>query len=152
MSRLDKPQQDLDTASPTASLSERIATPDRRRFLKAAAVGSAAAVAAPWVGNVQAQQGIRIRMQSSWQPGTTGYRIFEEWAAGVAEATSALCNALSSVGSTSAAAPIAALAAVNDRRDINRFGSMFVDSFMTEFLQSFGVVLCRFDHKAEPDP
>ena len=88
MSRLDKPQQDLDTASPTASLSERIATPDRRRFLKAAAVGSAAAVAAPWVGNVQAQQGIRIRMQSSWQPGTTGYRIFEEWAAGVAEATS----------------------------------------------------------------
>ena len=87
MSRLDKPQQDLDTASPTASLSERIATPDRRRFLKAAAVGSAAAVAAPWVGNVQAQQGIRIRMQSSWQPGTTGYRIFEEWAAGVAEAT-----------------------------------------------------------------
>ena len=88
MSRLDKPQQDLDTASPTASLSERIATPDRRRFLKAAAVGSAAAVAAPWVGNVQAQQGIRLRMQSSWQPGTTGYRIFEEWAAGVAEATS----------------------------------------------------------------
>ncbi|KJZ16882.1 ABC transporter substrate-binding protein [Halomonas sp. S2151] len=65
-----------------------MATPDRRRFLKAAAVGSAAAVAAPWVGNVQAQQGIRIRMQSSWQPGTTGYRIFEEWAAGVAEATS----------------------------------------------------------------
>lgn len=59
----------------------------RRNFLKTAAVGSAAAVAAPWIGNVQAQEGVRIRMQSSWQPGTTGYRIFEEWAAGVAEAT-----------------------------------------------------------------
>lgn len=63
------------------------ATSTRRNFLKTAAVGSAAAVAAPWIGNVQAQEGIRIRMQSSWQPGTTGYRIFEEWAAGVAEAT-----------------------------------------------------------------
>ncbi|QFU00688.1 Lactate-binding periplasmic protein precursor [Halomonas sp. THAF5a] len=62
--------------------------PDRRNFLKAAAVGSAAAVAAPWIGNVQAQSGIRIRMQSSWPPGTPGYRIFEQWAAGVAEATS----------------------------------------------------------------
>ncbi|MDY7115503.1 TRAP transporter substrate-binding protein DctP [Halomonas sp. SSL-5] len=62
--------------------------PARRRFLKAAAVGSAAAVAAPWIGNVQAQEGIRIRMQSSWQPGTVGYRTFEAWAKGVVEATS----------------------------------------------------------------
>ncbi|MGM0542940.1 MAG: TRAP transporter substrate-binding protein DctP [Pseudomonadota bacterium] len=59
----------------------------RRNFLKTAAAGSAAAVAAPWIGNVQAQEGIRIRMQSSWQPGTVGYRTFEAWAAGVAEAT-----------------------------------------------------------------
>ncbi|MCA0915215.1 MULTISPECIES: TRAP transporter substrate-binding protein DctP [Halomonas] len=92
MSPIDKSRQDqpgmsttpLDTHAAAASP----VTPDRRRFLKAAAVGSAAAVAAPWVGNVQAQQGIRIRMQSSWQPGTTGYRIFEQWANGVAEATS----------------------------------------------------------------
>ncbi|MCA1768511.1 MAG: TRAP transporter substrate-binding protein DctP [Halomonas sp.] len=63
-------------------------TPSRRNFLKAAAVGSAAAVAAPWIGNVQAQEGIRIRMQSSWQPGTVGYRTFEAWAKGVVEATS----------------------------------------------------------------
>ena len=66
--------------------------PSRRRFLKAAAAGSAAAVAAPWIGNAQAQEGIRIRMQSSWQPGTTGYRIFEEWAKGVSEATSGEVN------------------------------------------------------------
>ncbi|QOR40871.1 TRAP transporter substrate-binding protein DctP [Billgrantia diversa] len=62
-------------------------TSGRRSFLKKAALGSAAAVAAPWVANVQAQEGIRISMQSSWQPGTTGYSIFESWAAGVAEAT-----------------------------------------------------------------
>ena len=66
--------------------------PARRRFLKAAAVGSAAAVAAPWIGNVQAQEGIRIRMQSSWQPGTVGYRTFEAWAKGVVESTSGEVN------------------------------------------------------------
>ncbi|WP_084286548.1 TRAP transporter substrate-binding protein DctP [Halomonas halodenitrificans] len=66
--------------------------PDRRRFLKAAAVGSAAAVAAPWIGNAQAQEGIRIRMQSSWQPGTVGYRTFEAWAKGVVESTSGEVN------------------------------------------------------------
>ncbi len=71
----------------TTKVREAFKTPSRRNFLKAAAVGSAAAVAAPWVGNVQAQEGIRIRMQSSWQPGTTGYKIFEEWAASVAELT-----------------------------------------------------------------
>lgn len=61
---------------------------NRRDFLKVAAIGSAAAVAAPWVGNVQAQEGIRIRMQSSWQPGTTGYKTFETWAGRVQELTS----------------------------------------------------------------
>lgn len=71
-----------------AGVKEAFKTPSRRNFLKAAAVGSAAAVAAPWVGNVQAQSGINIRMQSSWPPGTPGYRIFEKWAAGVGEATS----------------------------------------------------------------
>lgn len=46
----------------TTKVREAFKTPSRRNFLKAAAVGSAAAVAAPWVGNVQAQEGIRIRM------------------------------------------------------------------------------------------
>ncbi|WP_241697487.1 TRAP transporter substrate-binding protein DctP [Vreelandella salicampi] len=75
------------TEQPSLLTNASNASTTRRNFLKTAAVGSAAAVAAPWIGNVQAQEGIRIRMQSSWQPGTTGYRIFEEWAAGVAEAT-----------------------------------------------------------------
>ncbi|WP_458526876.1 TRAP transporter substrate-binding protein DctP [Onishia taeanensis] len=74
-----------DVASPTETLTKTPAS--RRSFLKTAALGSAAAVAAPWVGNVQAQEGIRIRMQSSWPPGTPGYRIFEEWTKGVVEAT-----------------------------------------------------------------
>lgn len=49
-------------------------------------------MAAPWIGNVQAQEGIRIRMQSSWQPGTVGYRTFEAWAKGVVESTSGEVN------------------------------------------------------------
>lgn len=59
----------------------------RRDFLKVAAAGSAAAVAAPWIANAQAQEGTRIRMQSSWQPGTTGYKTFENWANRVQELT-----------------------------------------------------------------
>ena len=77
----DKQPSRILTSPDDATLCRR--EPDRRRFLKAAAVGSAAAVAAPWIGNVQAQEGIRIRMQSSWQPGTIGYRTFEAWAKGV---------------------------------------------------------------------
>ncbi|WP_417330227.1 TRAP transporter substrate-binding protein DctP [Halomonas cupida] len=89
MMTLDNNKPSKDSSGTSTERETRLDnTTDRRRFLKAAAVGSAAAVAAPWVGNVQAQEGIRIRMQSSWQPGTTGYRIFEEWAGGVVEATS----------------------------------------------------------------
>ncbi|MGQ9369997.1 TRAP transporter substrate-binding protein DctP [Azospirillum sp. ST 5-10] len=66
----------------------------RRDFLKglagsAATAGVAAAVgavAAPHVANAQAQ-GKTLRIQSSWPPGTGGYRIFEKWAATVPELT-----------------------------------------------------------------
>ncbi|HSP59348.1 MAG TPA: TRAP transporter substrate-binding protein DctP [Halomonas sp.] len=84
----DKQPSSISSVENDTTIRDNFKTPSRRNFLKAAAVGSAAAVATPWIGNVQAQQGIRIRMQSSWQPGTTGYKIFEEWAAGVGEATS----------------------------------------------------------------
>ncbi|MDW5378324.1 TRAP transporter substrate-binding protein DctP [Halomonas sp. HP20-15] len=77
---------DQDSVSQPTSAAAKPAS--RRTFLKGAALGSAAAVAAPWVGSVQAQQGIRIRMQSSWQPGTTGYKTFETWANRVQELTS----------------------------------------------------------------
>ena len=63
----------------------------RRDFLKTLAIGSAAAatatVAAPHIAGAQAN-GLNYRIQSSWQPGTTGYRIFETWANGMVEATS----------------------------------------------------------------
>ena len=63
----------------------------RRRFLKGFAIagGAVAAggtVAAPYVAKAQA--GTRnIRIQSSWQPGTTGYRLFSEWCGQIAELT-----------------------------------------------------------------
>ncbi|HSK41795.1 MAG TPA: twin-arginine translocation signal domain-containing protein, partial [Arenibaculum sp.] len=64
----------------------------RRSFLKtlatagAAAAGGGALVAAPHVANAQAQ-GRTLRLQSSWQPGTTGFRIFEDWCDQVADLT-----------------------------------------------------------------
>jgi TRAP-type mannitol/chloroaromatic compound transport system substrate-binding protein len=53
----------------------------RRGFLKggaAAAVGAPAIVASTSLVNAQAK--MTLRMQSSWQPGTTGYSLFETWA------------------------------------------------------------------------
>ncbi len=62
---------------------------DRRAFLRALALGggaaATAAVAAPRLARGQA--GLTFRVQSSWQPGTTGYRIFQDWCASVAELT-----------------------------------------------------------------
>ncbi|MCG8446855.1 MAG: TRAP transporter substrate-binding protein DctP [Hyphomicrobiales bacterium] len=63
----------------------------RRRFLKGfAAAGGAVAVggalAAPHVAKAQGNTR-NIRIQSSWQPGTTGYRLFSEWCGQIAELT-----------------------------------------------------------------
>lgn len=60
------------------------ASQDRRNFLKTAATGTVAGVAAATTGmgfNIKTAkaQGTRWKMQSSWAPGTTGYKIFEEW-------------------------------------------------------------------------
>ncbi len=76
-----------DASSTSPALAGAGTPKSRRDFLKVAAAGSAAAVAAPWIGNAQAQEGVRIRMQSSWQPGTTGYKTFETWANSVKELT-----------------------------------------------------------------
>jgi TRAP-type mannitol/chloroaromatic compound transport system substrate-binding protein len=67
----------------------------RRGFLKSlAAAGTAAAgiaaggvaLTAPHVAQAQGQ-GRTLRLQSSWPPGTTGFRIFEEWCNKVTELT-----------------------------------------------------------------
>lgn len=63
----------------------------RRSFLTTAATGAAAGAlitGAPWIRNAEAASGIRIRAQSSWQPGTVGYKTFESWSGRVKELTS----------------------------------------------------------------
>ncbi|KAA5605988.1 ABC transporter substrate-binding protein [Roseospira marina] len=74
------------TASPPTD--DRVAS--RRRFLSSAAVGGAAVAATglsmPSLATA-AGQTRNIRIQTSWQPGTTGYKIFETWCASVKEVT-----------------------------------------------------------------
>jgi TRAP-type mannitol/chloroaromatic compound transport system substrate-binding protein len=48
----------------------------RRGLLKAGAVG---ALAAPFIGNAQAAAGQTWKVQSTWDAGTTGYKLFEAW-------------------------------------------------------------------------
>lgn len=62
----------------------------RRGFLKkSAALGAGGAIlGAPAIGNAETSKGIRLRIQSSWQPGTVGYKTFENWAKRVQELTS----------------------------------------------------------------
>ncbi|NBC34275.1 MAG: twin-arginine translocation signal domain-containing protein [Alphaproteobacteria bacterium] len=66
-------------------------TEARRDFIKTLAAGSAAVaaagtIAAPHVASAQAE-GLNFRIQSSWQPGTTGYEIFENWCGSIVELT-----------------------------------------------------------------
>lgn len=49
----------------------------RRNFIKA---GVAGAVAAPFIGNAQTARGQTWKVQTTWDAGTTGYRLFEKWA------------------------------------------------------------------------
>ena len=64
---------------------------DRRRFMKTALVGAGATAAGAGVlatPHIAKAQGLEFRIQSSWQPGTTGYRIFEEWCGSIVNLTS----------------------------------------------------------------
>lgn len=63
----------------------------RRRFLQGLAAGAGVAatagtLAAPHVANAQAA-GRTFRIQTSWPPGTTGYRVFEGWCNRMVELT-----------------------------------------------------------------
>ena len=54
---------------------------NRRAFLRTvAAAGGAAVLAAPHVRNAEAARSHVWKVQSTWDAGTTGYRLFEEWA------------------------------------------------------------------------
>src|SRR5690606_14225177 len=59
----------------------------RRGFLQGAAAG-ALITGVPWIRKAEAANGVRIRAQSSWQPGTVGYKTFENWSGRVKELTS----------------------------------------------------------------
>jgi len=60
----------------------------RRGFLKkSAALGAGGILGAPHIANAESKDGIRLRIQSSWQPGTVGYKTFEAWAKRVQELT-----------------------------------------------------------------
>ncbi len=53
----------------------------RRQFIKTAAVaGGAAILGAPYIRNAEAAKGQTWKVQSTWDAGTTGYTLFEEWA------------------------------------------------------------------------
>jgi TRAP-type mannitol/chloroaromatic compound transport system substrate-binding protein len=69
---------------------EETVSSSRRGFLKkSAALGAGGAIlGAPAIGNAEDSNGIRLRIQSSWQPGTIGYKTFENWAKRVQELTS----------------------------------------------------------------
>lgn len=61
-------------------------TPTRRGFMKGAAMAAAGAIAAPHVASAKGKTRT-LRVQSSWSPGTTGYKIFEGWAKRVVDLT-----------------------------------------------------------------
>lgn len=72
------------------SQQEQVTDSSRRGFLKkSAALGAGGAIlGAPFISNADDKEGIRLRIQSSWQPGTVGYKTFENWAKRVQELTS----------------------------------------------------------------
>ena len=58
----------------------------RRKFLKTAAIGGAAVVSAPMIGNAQAQQTTTWKIQTSWSGGI-GLELFKDWCNGIVEKT-----------------------------------------------------------------
>jgi TRAP-type mannitol/chloroaromatic compound transport system substrate-binding protein len=58
----------------------------RRGFLKtAAAVGATTLVGAPFIRNAEAAKGNVWKVQTTWDAGTTGYTLFDEWAKSLKE-------------------------------------------------------------------
>ena len=80
--RDDKPKSETLTADTSA-------TSSRRKFLKTATAGLAAAtISAPYIRNAEAATGTTWKIQSTWDAGTTGYTLFENWCNGIAEKSS----------------------------------------------------------------
>jgi len=70
--------------SPTPA--DQPADTTRRRMLRAGTLaGSAVLLSAPFIGNAEAAKTTTWKIQSSWDAGTTGFKLFEEWANGFEE-------------------------------------------------------------------
>lgn len=57
----------------------------RRKFIKSVAVGGAVVLGAPYISSAEAAKTQVWKVQSTWDAGTTGYRLFEEWCNGIKE-------------------------------------------------------------------
>lgn len=73
--------------SPKNSCAHSGASKPRRSFLKSAALATAALCAAGTVGTAQAAKTQTWKIQSTWDAGTVGYTMFEEWAKSMEEKT-----------------------------------------------------------------
>ncbi|WP_417431457.1 TRAP transporter substrate-binding protein DctP [Kiloniella sp.] len=69
--------------SPKGKTSDTQNTSTRRSFLKfagtTAAVAGGATLSAPFISDANAAAGHKWKVQSTWDAGTTGYTLFEEW-------------------------------------------------------------------------
>ncbi|HPE58834.1 MAG TPA: TRAP transporter substrate-binding protein DctP [Thiolinea sp.] len=65
-------------ATPSQTATEQ--NNSRRRFIRAAALaGGATMLGAPHIRNAEAADGQTWKVQTTWDAGTTGYTLFEEW-------------------------------------------------------------------------
>ncbi|MBI1396584.1 MAG: ABC transporter substrate-binding protein [Betaproteobacteria bacterium] len=75
MTDIRKPE---DNVTPTCSRED--AAPRRRQMLKTAVVaGGAAILGAPYVRDAEAARSQTWKVQTTWDAGTTGYKLFEAW-------------------------------------------------------------------------
>lgn len=76
----------MKTEKKSTTATELENTTSRRKFMmSAAAVGGAAVLGAPFIGNAEAAKGHTWKIQTTWDAGTTGYSLFENWCNGFAE-------------------------------------------------------------------
>lgn len=69
------------------SESEKVPTKPRRGFMKAVALASVALCGATFMTGAQAAKTQTWKVQSTWDAGTIGYTLFEEWSASMEEKT-----------------------------------------------------------------
>ncbi len=75
-----------DRKQSTTKINTNVKKTSRRSFIKsAAAVGGTAMLGSPFIGNALAAKGHTWKIQTTWDAGTTGYTLFENWCNSFAE-------------------------------------------------------------------